>query len=135
VYAKEVYESVSELEGSLDGRNGVVEACNLIPLAKNPVRSRRENSSVLWRSIICIVCLVLCIETGPRGIRVESYRREVASFGVRLILIMIEEFIVLGCHNLDFPVNNSSSMPAARNRIFTLVAEFLALQAICQCPR
>jgi hypothetical protein len=26
-------------------------------------------------------------------------------------------------------------MPAARNRIFTLVAEFLALQAICQCPR
>jgi hypothetical protein len=39
------------------------------------------------------------------------------------------------CQNLDFPVNTSSSMPAARNRIFTLVAEFLALQAICQCPR
>jgi hypothetical protein len=39
------------------------------------------------------------------------------------------------CQNLDFPVNTSSSMPAARNRIFTLVAEFLALQAICQCPQ
>jgi hypothetical protein len=38
------------------------------------------------------------------------------------------------CQILDFPVNTSSSMPAARNCNFTLVAEFLALQAICQCP-
>jgi hypothetical protein len=39
------------------------------------------------------------------------------------------------CQNLDFLVNTSSSMPAACNRIFTLVAKFLALQAICQCPQ
>jgi hypothetical protein len=38
------------------------------------------------------------------------------------------------CQKLDFPVNISSSMPAARNHNFTLVPEFLALQAIWQCP-
>jgi hypothetical protein len=73
------------------------------PVAKNPVSSRGGNPSMLWRLIMCLVCFVLCRETGPRGFRVESYRREVDSFGVPVMLIMIEDVILLRKSCLGLP--------------------------------